>query len=115
MLVKGGHLRGSREAADIFFDGREELLLTAPFIRGVSTHGTGCAYSAAVTAFLCAQAAGQAPWLSAKDYITGAIARSQTAGSHWHLNHFPGAKGEHNLVAVRIIPRALVIVNVSAD
>ena len=41
-LVKGGHLPGAREAADIFFDGDTELLLTAPFVRGVRTHGTGC-------------------------------------------------------------------------
>ena len=41
VLVKGGHLAGRREAADIFFDGRTELLLTAPFIRGLHLHGTG--------------------------------------------------------------------------
>jgi hydroxymethylpyrimidine/phosphomethylpyrimidine kinase len=29
-LVKGGHWRGTREAVDIFFDGRAELLLNAP-------------------------------------------------------------------------------------
>jgi hydroxymethylpyrimidine/phosphomethylpyrimidine kinase len=92
VLVKGGHLRGCREAADIFFDGREEMLLTAPFIRGVSTHGTGCTYSAAVTAFLARGKPLAGAVVSAKDYITGAIARSQTAGSHWHLNHFPLAK-----------------------
>ena len=51
-LVKGGHLRGGREAADIFFDGRTELLLSAPFVKGISTHGTGCTYSAAIAAAL---------------------------------------------------------------
>src|ERR1043166_2525096 len=51
-LVKGGHLRGGREAADIFFDGCTELLLTAPFIPGLRTHGTGCTYAAAITAHL---------------------------------------------------------------
>ena len=49
-LVKGGHLRGSRYAVDIFNDGKMELMLTAPFVRGVSTHGTGCTYSAAIAA-----------------------------------------------------------------
>src|SRR2546426_7959983 len=35
-LVKGGHLGGhaQAEAVDIFFDGRTELLLSAPFIKG---------------------------------------------------------------------------------
>ena len=51
-LVKGGHLRGAREAMDVFFDGKRELLLTSPFVRGVRLHGTGCAYSAAITAQL---------------------------------------------------------------
>jgi len=39
-LNQGGHLSSSTEALDIFYDGRTELLLSAPFVRGVSTHGT---------------------------------------------------------------------------
>src|SRR5215469_1051839 len=46
VLAKGGHLKNSRESIDIFFDGQTELCLSAPFVRGVSTHGTGCTYSA---------------------------------------------------------------------
>jgi hydroxymethylpyrimidine/phosphomethylpyrimidine kinase len=81
-LVKGGHLQRLKEAADIFYDGRQELLLTAPFVRGVSTHGTGCTYSAAVTGYLArGHALAQAVQL-AKEYITQAIARSRTAGRH---------------------------------
>src|SRR6201996_9272546 len=34
VLVKGGHLKGAHEAADIFFDGNTELLLSAPFVKG---------------------------------------------------------------------------------
>jgi hydroxymethylpyrimidine/phosphomethylpyrimidine kinase len=86
-LVKGGHLRGSREAVDIFFDGDIELLLSAPFVRNVSTHGTGCTYSAAITAGLALgynlpRAVGMA-----KDYITQVIARSYRVGKHSVLNH----------------------------
>ena len=44
VLVKGGHLKGWREAVDIFYDGKDELLLSAPFVRGIRTHGTGCTY-----------------------------------------------------------------------
>ena len=40
------------EAIDLFYDGREEFLLSAPRVRGVSPPGTGCTYSAAITAFL---------------------------------------------------------------
>jgi hydroxymethylpyrimidine/phosphomethylpyrimidine kinase len=81
-LVKGGHLRGLKEAVDIFYDGKQELLLSAPFIRGMSTHGTGCTYSAAVTGYLArGRSLVQAVQL-AKEYITQAIARSQTAAGH---------------------------------
>ena len=87
-LVKGGHLRSGREAVDIFFDGDTELLLSAPFVRHVSTHGTGCTYSAAITAALALghvlpEAVGMA-----KDYITQVIARSYRVGKHSVLNHF---------------------------
>jgi hydroxymethylpyrimidine/phosphomethylpyrimidine kinase len=85
-LVKGGHLRGLREAADIFFDGHQELLLTAPFVRGVSTHGTGCTYSAAIVAHLaCGRPLVQAVKL-AKQFISQAIAGSTRVARHGVLN-----------------------------
>ncbi|MBC8096355.1 MAG: bifunctional hydroxymethylpyrimidine kinase/phosphomethylpyrimidine kinase [Akkermansiaceae bacterium] len=86
-LLKGGHLRTSREAADIFFDGKTELLLTAPFVKSVSTHGTGCTYSAAITAYLALGKPLSEAVALAKDYITQAIAQSLRARSHWVLNH----------------------------
>lgn len=90
-LVKGGHLRGLREAVDVFFDGRTELLLSAPFVRGVSTHGTGCTYSAAITAY-CAQGRKLAEAVPlAKKFITHAIARSLRAGKHSVLNPLDAA------------------------
>lgn len=85
VLAKGGHLRGLREAVDIFWDGTHEVMLSAPFVRGVSTHGTGCTYSAAIAAGL----ARGFPLLQAvelgKNYITSAIANSQRVGKHWVL------------------------------
>jgi len=52
VLLKGGHLRG-RNATDLLLmpDWKEETY-SSPFIRGVETHGTGCTYSAAITAGL---------------------------------------------------------------
>lgn len=82
VLVKGGHLRGLREAVDIFQDGRTELLLRAPFIRGVSTHGTGCTYSAAVAAYLARGCALTAAVRQAKEYITRAIANQRQVAGH---------------------------------
>jgi hydroxymethylpyrimidine/phosphomethylpyrimidine kinase len=85
-LVKGGHLRGLAEAVDVFYDGRTELLLTAPFVRGVSTHGTGCTYSAAITAGLARGLALPAAVQSGKNFISNAIAHSQRVGRHFVLN-----------------------------
>lgn len=85
-LVKGGHLRGLGRAIDIFFDGENELLLDAPFARGVSTHGTGCTYSAAVTAQLALGRELPRAVALAKDFITNAIFNSCRAGKHSVLN-----------------------------
>ena len=87
-LVKGGHLRGGREAADIFYDGHNELLLTAPFIQGVSTHGTGCTYAAAITAYLALGHILPVAVELAKEHITQAIARHQIVAGHAVLNNF---------------------------
>lgn len=51
-LIKGGHLPGARQASDILWDGKREWIFSAPFIRGARLHGTGCTYSAAITAAL---------------------------------------------------------------
>ena len=85
-LVKGGHLRGLKQAVDIFYDGRQELLLSAPFIRSVSTHGTGCTYSAAIAGYLARGCPLPRAVQRAKEYITQAIARSRTAAGHGVLN-----------------------------
>ncbi len=85
-LVKGGHLRGLNQAVDILYDGRQEFILSAPRIRGVSTHGTGCTYSAAVTAWLARGKPLAEAATRAKEYLTQAIARTRVVGTHDVLN-----------------------------
>ena len=87
VLVKGGHLRGLKEAVDIFNDAKQELLLSAPYIRGVRTHGTGCTYSSAITGCLARGLSLSQSVLRAKEYITQAIARRQRAAGHDVLDH----------------------------
>jgi hydroxymethylpyrimidine/phosphomethylpyrimidine kinase len=87
-LVKGGHLRDSKEAIDIFFDGETELLLSAPFVKGVHTHGTGCTYSAAITGYLALGYELPDAVAQAKEYISQAIVQSQAVGKHSVLNSF---------------------------
>jgi hydroxymethylpyrimidine/phosphomethylpyrimidine kinase len=85
-LVKGGHLRGLKQAVDIFYDGKEELLLTAPFLKGLRTHGTGCTYSAAITAHLAQGFALPVAVRKAKEFITQAIFKHQITSGHSLLN-----------------------------
>ncbi len=85
-LVKGGHLRGVKDAVDVFWDGKDELLLSSPFIRGVSTHGTGCTYAAAIAAGLARGLDLPEAVAAAKDFLTNAIATSRRVRTHTVLN-----------------------------
>ncbi|MDB6067003.1 MAG: phosphomethylpyrimidine kinase [Pedosphaera sp.] len=89
VLVKGGHLGGMKEAVDIFYDGETELLLAAPFVKGVRTHGTGCTYSAAITAYLAAGVDLTTAVVRAKEHITQAIVRSRKVAGYKVLDNFP--------------------------
>ncbi|HEX8077101.1 MAG TPA: bifunctional hydroxymethylpyrimidine kinase/phosphomethylpyrimidine kinase, partial [Chthoniobacterales bacterium] len=51
VLLKGGHLAGN-QAIDLLFADGNVTEFSAPFSRGVATHGTGCTYSAAIAAGL---------------------------------------------------------------
>jgi hydroxymethylpyrimidine/phosphomethylpyrimidine kinase len=93
VLLKGGHLKGCREAIDVFFDGETELVLSAPFVRGVSTHGTGCTYSAAIcAAFALGHDLPHAVEIG-KNFITEAIADSYRIGRHFALAHVRSSAG----------------------
>lgn len=71
VLVKGGHLAG--DAVDLLRFGDEVRVLNAGRIHTHHTHGTGCAYSAAITALLaCGRPLTEAVRL-AKLFITQAI------------------------------------------
>jgi hydroxymethylpyrimidine/phosphomethylpyrimidine kinase len=50
VLIKGGHLEG--DATDLLFDGVGFHEFPAPRVNTPHTHGTGCTYSAAITAAL---------------------------------------------------------------
>ena len=50
VLIKGGHMEG--DAIDLLLDGDEWREFPAPRVATPHTHGTGCTYSAAITAGL---------------------------------------------------------------
>ncbi len=91
ILLKGGHLGGDN-AIDLLVDARGVAEFSAPFTRGVHTHGTGCTYSAAIAAGLACGRPLDDAVRSGKHFISAAIAQHFSwpagDGSTLHaLNH----------------------------
>jgi hydroxymethylpyrimidine/phosphomethylpyrimidine kinase len=79
VLVKGGHLAG--DAIDVLLYQDEWTEFTAPRIETRHTHGTGCTYSAAITAALASGDDLRTAIQRAKRYITEAIRTNPGFGS----------------------------------
>ena len=73
ILLKGGHLPGDN-AIDLLFHHGELTEFSAPFVRDVETHGTGCTYSAAITAGLASGLSLEEAIKRAKKFVTESIA-----------------------------------------
>lgn len=88
VLIKGGHL-DTPDAVDYLWDGAHMRTFTAPRIQTKNTHGTGCTYSAAITALLARGLDITDAVPRAKEYLTEAIRHSLPLGhGHGPLNHF---------------------------
>ena len=74
ILLKGGHLRGD-DAIDLLFHHGKLTEFSAPFVRSVETHGTGCTYSAAITAGLASGCSLESAVKRAKNFVTKSIAQ----------------------------------------
>ena len=88
VLIKGGH--GARgECADLFFDGGVSRWLRSPRHPGRHTHGTGCAYAAAITAYVARGMGLFAAVTRAHAFVARAIAGAPGLGGgagpidHW--------------------------------
>ncbi|MEA2505680.1 MAG: hydroxymethylpyrimidine/phosphomethylpyrimidine kinase [Actinomycetota bacterium] len=79
VLLKGGHLPGA-EAVDIFWDGESCREISGPRYDTDDTHGTGCALSAAIAAFLARGAELSSAIDGGKRFVSGAIRRSIRLG-----------------------------------
>ena len=74
-LLKGGHLHGP-DALDLLVDRHGVQGFSEVYQREVSTHGTGCTYSAAIAANLALNLSLREAVGSAKKYISAAISES---------------------------------------
>jgi hydroxymethylpyrimidine/phosphomethylpyrimidine kinase len=88
VLLKGGHLAGN-DAIDLLFLKGNVIEFSAPFSRGIATHGTGCTYSAAITAGLAGGSPLEEAIRRAKNFVTAAIAQHHAWGAVHALNHSP--------------------------
>jgi hydroxymethylpyrimidine/phosphomethylpyrimidine kinase len=94
ILLKGGHLTGNK-AVDLLFHRGKLAEFAAPFVRKIATHGTGCTYSAAITAGLASGLSLEGSVKRAKKFVTASIRQhfrwpKASGGGIYALNHFPG-------------------------
>ena len=71
VLIKGGHLNGP--ATDYLYDGESLSEFSKPRIDTPHTHGTGCAYSAAIATYLAMELGMKEAVERAKDFMHSAI------------------------------------------
>lgn len=87
VLVKGGHLAGETALDILYCDGSFHEF-PSPRVNTVHTHGTGCSYSAAITALLARGSALPEAVGLAKDWITRAISTNPgLGGGSGPINH----------------------------
>ncbi|CQR48341.1 Hydroxymethylpyrimidine/phosphomethylpyrimidine kinase [Paraliobacillus sp. PM-2] len=100
-VVKGGHLDG--KAVDVFYD-RQFHFLEADRVNTKHTHGTGCTFSAAITAELAKGKSTLEAVKMGKQFITAAIRYPLNIGkgngptNHWgyRLKELPNQGGNEN-------------------
>jgi hydroxymethylpyrimidine/phosphomethylpyrimidine kinase len=94
VVIKGGHRKsGARDAGakstDLFYDGRRFIELTNIRIPGGGAHGTGCAFSAAIAAYLARGKSLEESVRGAKRYVTRALKhRFKLGKGRAILDHF---------------------------
>ena len=89
VIVKGGHSADLNQSTDHFFDGEKFKSFSGPRIETKNTHGSGCTFAAAITAYLARGVDLMESIASAKEYTTEAIRHSFPLGQgHGPLGHF---------------------------
>jgi hydroxymethylpyrimidine/phosphomethylpyrimidine kinase len=89
VLIKGGHDEDTNESVDLFYDGKDYQLLKSPRFSTKNTHGTGCTFSAAITAELAKGASVLDAVQTAKSFISAAIKEDLHIGTgHGPTNHW---------------------------
>lgn len=80
VVVKGGHLEGTKESIDILYDGDDFTEFRAPRHETKNTHGTGCIFASAIAAGLAAGLDIKSAVRQAKEFVTAAIKEALPLG-----------------------------------
>ncbi|MDR2104170.1 MAG: bifunctional hydroxymethylpyrimidine kinase/phosphomethylpyrimidine kinase [Deferribacteraceae bacterium] len=76
VILKGGHGSGA-ESVDLWYNGKSVYEFSAPRVDTENVHGTGCTFSAAITAYLAHGCTLDESIRKAKIYITNAILKGK--------------------------------------
>lgn len=93
IITGGDDSEGGGLCIDWAWDGKSWVILDSPRVPGISPHGTGCTFSAAITALLAKGLKPAEAAREAKDYIYEAIKSAPTIGrGRGPVNHLVGLK-----------------------
>jgi hydroxymethylpyrimidine/phosphomethylpyrimidine kinase len=88
VIIKGGHFM-TADVSDLFFDGHAFHEFRGERVHGVSTHGTGCTFAAAIVAHLAQGRPLVEAIPLAQKYVAGAIRNAPHLGKgQGPINHF---------------------------
>jgi hydroxymethylpyrimidine/phosphomethylpyrimidine kinase len=79
-VIKGGHRTDPGKSVDLFYDGQEFHTLEAARCPTRNTHGSGCTFAAAITAYLALGSDLVTAVRQAKGFVTRAILHSFPLG-----------------------------------
>lgn len=89
VVMKGGHLNGDMAIDTVYCADGSSFTMESPRIATKETHGTGCTFSAALTAFLAKGMALNEAMIEAKKFVQLAISHPLNIGhGHGPTNHF---------------------------
>jgi hydroxymethylpyrimidine kinase/phosphomethylpyrimidine kinase len=89
-VVKGGHLPGD-EVVDVLYDEGEEHLFKSARANVEKSHGAGCVFSAAITAYLAKGDLLKDAVGKAKEFVRQTLLHSRSVGHHHPLGFFWGS------------------------
>lgn len=88
VLITGGHFPAP-DIVDLLYDGHRFVDFRAERIPGPDVHGTGCTFSAGVTALLAKGVSLEEAIPQAQQYVAGAVRRAARLGrGHGLMDHF---------------------------